>query len=99
MLKKLIFILLSILPLSALAHSPIANLIPNDQPKEVNGINISILNIITSSGLILKHDPGVPIVYIGFAISLIGSVLSIISTNQIWIITEDDTEEKYRKCV
>ena len=42
MLKKLKFILLAILPLSALAHSPIANLIPNDgailteAPKEIS---------------------------------------------------------------
>ena len=47
MLKKLIFILLAIFPLSAIAHSPIANLIPNDgailteAPKE---ISIEFLN-------------------------------------------------------
>ena len=45
---------------------------------KVKEILIKIINIIPSSGLLLKHDPGVPLVYTSFAIILIGGSLSII---------------------
>ena len=51
---------------------------------------IKIINIIPSSGLLLKRDPGVPIVYASFAIILIGGSLSLISTKKIWIIHEKE---------
>jgi len=51
---------------------------------------IKIINIIPSSGLLLKRDPGVPLVYTSFAIILIGGSLSIISTKKIWIIHEKE---------
>ena len=53
---------------------------------------ISVIDILPSSGILLKYDPGVPIVYIGFAISLIGSIFSIISTKQLWIIAENNSQ-------
>ena len=48
------------------------------------------INIIPSSGLLLKHDPGVPLVYLSFAIILIGGSLSIISTKKIWVLHEKE---------
>ena len=57
---------------------------------EVKGSLIKIINIIPSSGLLLKRDPGVPIVYTSFAIILIGGSLSLISTKKIWIIYEKE---------
>ena len=57
---------------------------------EVKESLIKIINIIPSSGLLLKHDPGVPIVYASFAIILIGGSLSLISTKKIWIIYEKE---------
>ena len=51
---------------------------------------IKIINIIPSSGLLLKHDPGVPLVYTSFAIILIGGSLSVISTKKIWVLYEKD---------
>ena len=51
---------------------------------------IKIINIIPSSGLLLKRDPGVPIVYTSFAIIIIGGSLSLISTKKIWIIHEKE---------
>ena len=56
---------------------------------------IRVLDILPSSGIIIKHDPGVPIVYLGFAITLLGSLLSIIPTNQIWIIKDDNRDLVY----
>ncbi len=51
---------------------------------------IKIINIIPSSGLLLKHDPGVPLVYLSFAIILIGGSLSIIATKKIWVLHEKE---------
>ncbi len=56
---------------------------------------IKIINIIPSSGLLLKYDPGVPLVYTSFAIILIGGSLSIISTKKIWILHEKEKSMIY----
>ncbi|AAQ00657.1 MULTISPECIES: cytochrome c biogenesis protein ResB [Prochlorococcus] len=64
---------------------------PNGNPILIGTSKISIIDVIPSSGILLKYDPGVPIVYLGFAISLIGSVFSIISTKQLWIIQEEES--------
>ncbi len=65
--------------------------------KEVKVKNtlIKIINIIPSSGLLLKHDPGVPLVYTSFAIILIGGSLSIISTKKIWVLHEKEKSMIY----
>ncbi len=65
------------------------SLSPNKEA-EVKDTLIKIINIIPSSGLLLKHDPGVPIVYSSFAIILIGSFLSIISTQKLWVLYEKE---------
>tara|TARA_B100000965_G_C19565132_1_gene746471 strand:- start:190 stop:1470 length:1281 start_codon:yes stop_codon:yes gene_type:complete len=57
---------------------------------EIKESLIKIINIIPSSGILLKRDPGVPIVYTSFAIILIGGSLSLISTKKIWIIHEKE---------
>ncbi len=57
---------------------------------EVKETLIKIINIIPSSGLLLKRDPGVPLVYTSFAIILLGGSLSIISTKKIWILHEKE---------
>tara|TARA_B100000700_G_scaffold239067_1_gene265657 strand:+ start:841 stop:2121 length:1281 start_codon:yes stop_codon:yes gene_type:complete len=57
---------------------------------EVKESLIKIINIIPSSGLLLKRDPGVPIVYTSFAIILFGGSLSLISTKKIWILHEKE---------
>ncbi len=68
----------------------IATLNINDEAKKVKESLIKVINIIPSSGLLLKRDPGVPLVYTSFAIILIGGSLSIISTKKIWILHEKD---------
>ena len=65
----------------------ISNLSINKET-DVKDNKIKIINIIPSSGLLLKRDPGVPLVYTSFAIILIGGSLSIISTKKIWILHE-----------
>ncbi|MBE9004373.1 cytochrome c biogenesis protein [Fortiea sp. LEGE XX443] len=57
---------------------------------EVNGTNLKILDIIGSTGLQIKSDPGIPIVYGGFAILMAGVVMSYFSHSQIWALQKDD---------
>tara|TARA_Y100001968_G_scaffold305635_1_gene321673 strand:- start:257 stop:1015 length:759 start_codon:yes stop_codon:yes gene_type:complete len=58
--------------------------------EEVKETLLKIINIIPSSGLLLKRDPGVPFVYSSFAIILLGGLLSIISTEKIWVLYEKE---------
>ena len=64
--------------------------ISTNEEEKVKESLIKIINIIPSSGLLLKHDPGVPLVYSSFAIILIGGSLSIISTKKIWVLYEKE---------
>ena len=61
------------------------------QSIDIDGINIKLLNIIGSTGLQIKADPGVPIVYTGFALLMIGVVMSYFSHSQIWALEQDDS--------
>ena len=66
---------------------------------KVKNTSIKIINIIPSSGLLLKRDPGVPMVYTSFAIILIGGSLSIISTKKIWVLHEKEKSLIYIGCL
>ena len=69
--------------------------ISTNEEEKVKEALIKIINIIPSSGLLLKHDPGVPLVYSSFAIILIGGSLSIISTKKIWVLHEKENSLIY----
>ncbi len=66
----------------------IANLYLGQEMSNVNGIPLKVTKIIPTSGVLLKRDPGVPIVYSGFAITLLGGFLSLIATKQLWVIID-----------
>jgi cytochrome c biogenesis protein len=57
-------------------------------PTEVNGVKLKVLELIGATGLQIKSDPGVPIVYLGFALLMLGVVMSYISYSQIWALQE-----------
>lgn len=67
------------------------NAIRPNMPVEVNGINLKVVRLIGSTGLQIKSDPGVPIVYLGFALLMIGVVMSYISFSQIWALQEENS--------
>jgi cytochrome c biogenesis protein len=59
------------------------------QSVDIDGIKIKLIDIIGSTGLQIKADPGVPIVYTGFALLMIGVVMSYFSHSQIWALEQD----------
>jgi len=62
---------------------------------EINSSNIEILEIIPSSGLIIKNDPSVPFIYFSFILIILGTVLSVIPTKQLWILTNKESKKIY----
>lgn len=52
-------------------------------------ISITLLEILSSTGLQIKIDPGIPIIYSGFLALMISTLLSYITYSQIWILKEN----------
>jgi cytochrome c biogenesis protein len=66
----------------------LARLTPGGEAVEVRGLPIRVAGVLPASGILLKRDPGVPLVYTGFAIALLGGGLSLMATRQLWAISE-----------
>jgi cytochrome c biogenesis protein len=49
----------------------------------------SLIEIISSTGLQIKTDPGIPIIYTGFFFLMFSSLISYITYSQVWIIQEN----------
>jgi cytochrome c biogenesis protein len=56
---------------------------------EVNGITLKIVDVIGSTGLQIKADPGIPLVYTGFGLLMLGVIMSYVSHSQIWALQKD----------
>nr|ATN40767.1 c-type cytochrome biogenesis protein [Gomphoneis minuta var. cassieae] len=50
---------------------------------------LTFLEIISSTGLQIKSDPGIPMIYLGFFFLMISTLLSYITYSQIWIIQKN----------
>ncbi|KAE9620404.1 putative cytochrome c biogenesis protein Ccs1/CcsB [Lupinus albus] len=62
---------------------------PNSKlPININGTEIVIVDAIGSSGLDLKTDPGVPIVYAGFGALMLTTCISYLSHSQVWALQD-----------
>jgi cytochrome c biogenesis protein len=57
---------------------------------EINGVKLKILDVVGSTGLQIKADPGIPIVYTGFGLLMLGVVMSYFSHSQIWALQKGD---------
>jgi len=66
----------------------LAQLVPGGEAQEVKGLPIRVASVLPASGILLKRDPGVPLVYTGFAIALLGGALSLVATRQLWAIAD-----------
>jgi cytochrome c biogenesis protein len=51
--------------------------------------SMTLLEIISSTGLQIKTDPGIPIIYLGFFFLMISTLISYITYSQIWIIQKN----------
>ena len=51
--------------------------------------SISLLEIINSTGLQIKTDPGIPLIYLGFFSLMVSTLISYITYSQIWIIQKN----------
>lgn len=50
---------------------------------------LTFLEIISSTGLQIKTDPGIPIIYLGFFFLMISTLISYITYSQVWIIQKN----------
>jgi cytochrome c biogenesis protein len=57
----------------------------------VEGVELSLIDIIGSTGLQIKADPGIPYVYTGFGLLMLSVMLSYISHSQVWGLIEGGT--------
>jgi cytochrome c biogenesis protein len=55
---------------------------------EVNGVNLTITEVVGSTGLQIKADPGIPFVYLGFGLLMLGVIMSYVSHSQLWALQE-----------
>jgi cytochrome c biogenesis protein len=56
---------------------------------EINGVTLKVIGLIGGTGLQIKADPGIPLVYLGFGLLMLGVVMSYFSHSQVWAITKD----------
>lgn len=57
---------------------------------EVNGVTLAVADLIGSTGLQIKADPGIPLVYAGFGLLMLGVIMSYVSHSQIWALQQGD---------
>ena len=50
---------------------------------------ITLLEIISSTGLQIKTDPGIPLIYLGFFFLMMSTLISYITYSQVWIIQKN----------
>jgi cytochrome c biogenesis protein len=56
---------------------------------EVNGVTLKIRELIGGTGLQIKADPGIPLVYLGFGLLMLGVIMSYFSHSQVWAVAKD----------
>lgn len=57
----------------------------------VEGVELSLMEIIGSTGLQIKADPGIPFVYTGFGLLMLSVLMSYVSHSQVWGLIEGET--------
>ena len=68
------------------------NLYLNGDSLEINSSVLSLKKIVSSSGLIIKNDPSIPFIYFSFILIIFGTILSLIPTNQLWILFNKESK-------
>ncbi|MGG6294478.1 cytochrome c biogenesis protein [Leptolyngbya sp. AN02str] len=57
---------------------------------EVNGIRLTIDEVVGSTGLQIKADPGIPLVYAGFGLLMVSVMMSYLSHSQVWALVANN---------
>jgi cytochrome c biogenesis protein len=57
----------------------------------VEGVELSLIDIIGSTGLQIKADPGIPFLYTGFGLLMLSVMMSYVSHSQVWGLIEEGT--------
>jgi cytochrome c biogenesis protein len=65
----------------------------NEDPLVINSSKLSLKKIIPSSGLIIKNDPSIPFIYFSFILIIFGTIISLIPTNQLWILVNEESKK------
>jgi cytochrome c biogenesis protein len=58
------------------------------KPILVDGVTVLVDSLAGSTGLELKSDPGVPLVYAGFGALMVTTFLSFVSHSQVWALED-----------
>lgn len=57
---------------------------------QANGVTLRVDELIGSTGLQIKADPGIPVVYLGFGLLMVGVMMSYVSHSQVWALQTAD---------
>jgi cytochrome c biogenesis protein len=72
------------------AQGKLVDTVRRGMSTQVNNVTLKIVDVVGSTGLQIKADPGIPIVYVGFAVLMLGTVMSYFSHSQIWALQTGD---------
>ncbi len=56
---------------------------------DIKGVTLTIVDVVGSTGLQIKADPGIPVVYLGFALMMVSVLMSYVSHSQVWGLYEN----------
>jgi cytochrome c biogenesis protein len=71
-------------------YNEFGEFVGNLELNEYGNLNfpITLVDVLTSTGLQIKTDPGIPLIYTGFFFLMISTLISYITYSQIWVIKD-----------
>ena len=59
-------------------------------PIDVEGVTVTVDEVVGSTGLQIKSDPGIPFLYLGCGLLMAGVVMSYVSHSQVWALLDEN---------